>query len=350
METKHEHCQIALSHNRVNEQPLSPLEKALPIPYFFSQKGSSSSLLNNDELSKLSRISTAGYRATKQVLQQRGAQKLLTHVVLGEEAKAQEMLEASPSLLLIPSRAVDYSGRTIIAKPFQAAIGAGDKPMWEMMLPYFAELDPQELRNQFQAWFPHGIDDIPAAQLQGDYNAIALAIISDEDLGHSKIEQLRVNLTSQKEITIGQHFNLQHLVAAYQAYVEHFDALGNWDNRDLFWQKVIGFVQRQMTAYDAQVHCSGIQNVLDKSQAFSRSLSLYGGGELFPLRVNSGLGFDFGVFAVRGGARVGCVIVLREWVVAGGVDVCKRLCEAKTEALIGLRESLVSGQSYQRSA
>jgi hypothetical protein len=188
---------------------------------------------------------------------------------------------------------VDYSGRTIIAKPFQAALGAGDKPMWEMMLPYFTKLEEKEPLKQFHEWFPNGIEEVPESEFQAHYNAIASAIITDADHGHAMIEQFRSDLC-KKEITHGKHFNLQELVAAYQAYVHHFDALGTWDNRDLFWPKVIGYVQRQMTAYDAQVHCSGVQSVLENNDAFSRSLAFYKGGTFFPLSVDAGLGFDFG--------------------------------------------------------
>ncbi|MDP1614298.1 MAG: hypothetical protein Q8L68_00720, partial [Methylococcales bacterium] len=55
-------------------------------------------------------------------LNMRAAEKLLTHVVLGEQTEAEAMIKANPNLLLIQSIAIDYSGRTIIATPFQAAL------------------------------------------------------------------------------------------------------------------------------------------------------------------------------------------------------------------------------------
>ncbi len=201
---------------------------------------------------------------------------------------------------MIKAKAKDYSGRTILGTAFQAAIGAGDKPMWEMMLPYFAGLEKGEALRQFHEQFPEGIEDeVSAEDLKEYYNAIALAIISHKDQGLSAIEKFRKQIAFQGEITQGKHFNLQHLIAAYQTYIDYFDALTNWDNRDLFWQKVIGYVQRQMTAYDAQVHCSGIQSVLETERAFSRTLKFPGGEKFFPLSVDSGLGFDFACFSYR---------------------------------------------------
>ncbi|HFD2232710.1 TPA: hypothetical protein ACF9YZ_002373 [Legionella pneumophila] len=55
---------------------------------------------------------------------------------------------------MIKAKAKDYSGRTILGTAFQAAIGAGDKPMWEMMLPYFAGLEKGEALRQFHEQFP----------------------------------------------------------------------------------------------------------------------------------------------------------------------------------------------------
>ncbi|MDP1604301.1 MAG: hypothetical protein Q8M03_13660, partial [Legionella sp.] len=199
--------------------------------------------------------------------------------------------------------AIDYSGRTIIATPFQAALGAGDKPMWNMMLPYFEGLEQGEALRQFHKQFPNGIkDDVSAEQLKIHYNALAFAIINDEDHGLSAIEGCRKALTSQKKITKGKHFNLQHLLAAYQAYIDNFKALVNWDNRDIFWQKVVGYVQRQMTAYDAQINCSGLKNVLVDESIFARIFEFSNGGNFFPLADDSGLGFDFGCYSYGPGA------------------------------------------------
>ena len=51
------------------------------------------------------------------------------------------MIDANPNLLLIQTEAKDYSGRTIRGTAFQAALGAEDERMWQMMKPYFEVLE-----------------------------------------------------------------------------------------------------------------------------------------------------------------------------------------------------------------
>jgi len=321
-----------------NTYNLSQAESVFEILKIF-EDGFKPGFFTNQDLYNLSQTSKTMHKVVSGELNQRAAQKLLTHVVLGEQDKAEAMIKANNKLLYIKTSAKDYSGRTIIATPFQAAIGAGDKPMWEMMLPYFKELDKGEALRQFYDQLPEGIEgDVSAEELKLYYNDIASAIIKDDDNDLSAIERFRKEITSQNEITQGKHFNLQHLVAAYQAYIDNFDALATSVKRDTFWQKIIGYVQRQMTAYDAQVHCSGIQN----ETKFSRTLSLANSGEFFPLSCDSGLGFDFVVFSrcsVGGGeSRVVAALVAL---------VARKLCETKTNNLDELRESLEQGMRYQ---
>ncbi|WP_131784058.1 hypothetical protein [Legionella gresilensis] len=168
-------------------------------------------------------------------LEKRAAQKLLTHVVLGEFDKAEIMIKTKPQLLLIKSTAIDFSGRTILGTAFQAAIGAGDKPMWEMILPYFEVLEkPEEALSQFQKQFPEGgvKEDVSAEILNDYYNAIALGIIQNKDNALSINEDFRKNITRQTEIKQGIHFNLKHVIAAYQAYYNNYDLLYNDINRN----------------------------------------------------------------------------------------------------------------------
>lgn len=335
--------------NKSNQEDLSLAEQVFDRLKIYSE-GFKPSFFSNSDLAHL-RLSSKTLNSVVEFdeLNRRLAQKLLNYVVRGEQDKAQALIARKPELLLIRIEAIDYSGRTIIGTAFQAAIGAGDKPMWEMMLPYFESLEPGEALRQFHQQFPHGIEDTPASELKAYYNAIALAIINDDDQGLKAIEGFRQEITSQKEITQGKHFNLQHLIAAYQAYIDNFDALADWYKRDKFWQKVIGYIQRQMTAYDAQIHCSGVKKVLDNESSFARQLEFSGGEKFFPLRDNSGLGLDFACFSYASGMRGGCRVSL------GGDDEAaegcrgnlEKLCKAKTDALAQLRESLEQGVHYK---
>lgn len=250
-------------------------------------------VVNLSQVSKVVRNTTAADRTL------RAAQRMLQHVVLGEQTKACTMMKLNPGLLLIKSKALDYSGRMIIATPFQAAVGAGDKPMWEMMLPY---IDPSDALRQFKEWFPGGISCTSIQELQAYqtyYNVIALSIINDTDHGESAIETFRKVLSSQPIITQGIHFNLYHLIAAYQAFITHFPQANDFNELykcEAFWYKVIGYVQRQMTAYDAQMHCCGLKSILDNEshfiRKFSYDMSKY--KKFFPLEASKGFGFQFG--------------------------------------------------------
>lgn len=330
----------------------SLIENVMTVPDLFSKEGFSPSFFTNDDLFKLSLTSKSLGSIASPELEKRLeplAQKLLSHVVLGQEAEARAMIEKNPKLLLIKSEAKDYQGRTIIATPFQAALGAGDKPMWEMMLSYLEALKPGEALRQFQEWFPQGFegDEIPASSLKDDYNGRARAIIDDAGSGQAAIERFREDISHQKEIRQGKIFSLQHLIAAYAAYIANFDALGTWPKRDLFWSQVIGYVQRQMNTYDAQVHCSGVQSVLEDPAKFKRSLKFYNGGELLPPAVNSGLGFEFGVYSHRDHGKAGSGWGAWPASLVWQLGAVERLCREKTDALAGLRESLELRAAYQ---
>lgn len=239
------------------------------------------------------------------------AQKLMQHVVKGEEVAAKAMIANNPSLLLIKTKAVDYSGRTICGTVFQAALGAEDERMWTMIKPYFKKVPSliikaknegidikdiarEEMLKQFNQQFPSGTKDVPQSELKPFYFALVKAITEDKDHGLSAIEGFRVEITKNKVIKSGKHFNMQHLVAACLVYIYKFEVLATWDNRDMFWRKVIGYLQRQMPANYAQAHCSGIQHILYNPSDFKRTFKFKNGSEFFPLSTDSGLGFDFG--------------------------------------------------------
>lgn len=281
------------------------------------------------------------------------ARKLLTHVVLGEQDHAHAMIEANPALLLIRTKVVDYSGRTIIATPFQAALGAEDTLMWQMMLDY---IEPEKALRQYNQQFPEGIDVKSARELLPIYNTLAQAII--EGRGEEAIANFREFITQPDTITQGKHFNMQHLVAAMHVYADRFDDLGSYNNQKMFWSQVIGYVQRQMPSVYAQAHCSDLKNIEENEGAFERTLDLKNnnGEPLFPLgALDSGLGFDFGVLSWRvlaalgvgsasPGARRAGRVALPAVVMS---HVAEKLCKEKTGELRDLRERLESVVSYQ---
>lgn len=261
----------------------------------------------NNELRALSKTCRVLNAEVRPELTKRAAAEVMKYVVYGEQVKAKYMIEANPRLLLAKTQYIDYSGRTIFGTPFQAALGAEDSPMWEMMIPYFTKLErknkefsaQEEMKKQFFEQFPDGIESYPSSELQSDYNDLVAAIANNDDNGDAAIEDFRNQISEHKQVKSGKHFNMQHLITAYQAYIDNFDALETWSNRDKYWQKVIGYVQTQMPANYAQAHCS-VRSARVDSSKFNRTFELGGGHKFFPLRKMGRLGFDYGVNVRQG--------------------------------------------------
>jgi len=310
---------------------------------------------NSQTLNALSKTCASWSQEARPALTERAAKVAMQHIVYGEQEEAEAMIKANPELLLYKSQVKDYSGRTIIATPFQAALGAEDEWMWGMMRPYFTILESkgaidsakEEVRQQFDEQFPGGIENIPAKELQAMYDDLASAIINNDDNGKEEIEGFRQIITQHDCIDSGIHFNMQHLIAAYQAYIDNFGRLGTCVNRDTFWNKVIGFVQRQMPTNYAQVHCSGIKNVIDSSDNFKRKLSFNDGVKFFPLPVDAaGLGFDFAVYSFRsacccrGVAQAGAGAAVARWLLKDSWATLFNYFEQKPHHLSVLSQSL----------
>jgi hypothetical protein len=302
-------------------------------------------LLSIKDLGFFAQTSTTLQNAFQARLDKETAAQLGQYIVHGDEDNAKKMLEANPRLLLQTVTVEDYSSRTITGTPYRLALGAVDKTMWQMMMPYFDGLEEGEALKQFKSQFPSGIVDTPANQLQPMYDALAQAIINDEDGGTKAIEAFRVEITKNDNITTGKHFNEQHLVAVLNAYVENFDALGTWDNRDKFWCQVVGYVQRQMPTNTAQAHCYGLSRVNDNGGVLlSRSLDYrYGGGSFPSFESSAGLGFDFGLAVMWGGPLEG----LQGRPDTGWASrIFDKLCKSKSASLNGLQESLEPNQPH----
>ncbi len=274
----------------------------------------------------------------------RESSKLLHYVVRGDEDRAKAMIEANPELLLYKSKAEDYSGRTIIGTPFQAAIGAGDALMWEMMIPYFNKLQSDRvitsaqevMKQQYEQQFSVDWKRTESKEsLKAYYEGLADMIAQGSDVCDQALRAFRANLTRQKEIRFGHHFDINHLTAAYQAYVDKYDDLRTWANQKRFWVEVIGFVQSQLPANHAQAHCSGLKNVADDFASLKRGLKLYNGDSFYDL----GLGRYFAVYSY---SRAAPHVAGADFAAARGghpaSGAFKKICEAITQR----RERLVS--------
>lgn len=296
-------------------------------------------------MSRLSRTSKRMRALFQPELDKRAAKQLLEHVLNGNFTEAQKMYAANPRILFIKTEGVEpaagieeYEGeagnictravhRKVIASPYQAALGAGDRQMREDMSRYFDKIidetgNPighENAEAQREEWFPAGmypenlyhfdalvtaITTDPVLTANPDYNS---AIVKNPSEPTKKaLTQFRNDFLPKEPITHGHLFNLNHLLEAFKVYNAHFEQW-NWNQRSLFWCQVIGYLERLVPAVDAQAFCQGLYYLLEQKQPASRGLSFHNWVSssdisYYPLGSSSvGLGFDFGIeFGGRG--------------------------------------------------
>lgn len=285
------------------ERAAIPLEKGMFDALFGNGRVA---FFSTHELSALSQT-CHGFRTTlKEEMTERALASLLKHVIRGEQEAAEKIIAANPSLLLVKSRVEDYSGRMIHGTAFQAALGADDQRMWKMMLRYFYVLEKENviasaqetMRTQLDEQFPEDTNHrhTRLAILQHRYFVLLTAIAEDDDdRFRAMIDNFRREMTEKEEISSGLHFDLRHLSAACSVFNDNEALLDSDAKKAMFWIKVIGFVQRQLPANYAQELASHLvkpRAAIDPD-AFARTLTFVNGGAFFPLRDNTGLGFNF---------------------------------------------------------
>jgi hypothetical protein len=233
------------------------------------------------------------------------AKQLLLHVLQGDAANAEKMFTINPELLFIEATASEYAAgideagnavhRIVRASPYRAALGAGDKDLLTKMEVHFDKVgnfgtthNPQSktgwemAKVQFYEQFPNGIVDYPESAYYAKFNALAAAITADlvlrqtqdyipaivknpSETTKSLLVQLRNDFLPKEAVTSGHHFNLNHLLKAFEVYNAHWDKW-NWNQRSLFWCQVIGYVERLVPAVDAQAFCMGLYYLLEQKQ------------------------------------------------------------------------------------
>lgn len=251
---------------------------------------------------------------------------ILQKVVDGQRAEVRKMLnelkQDDPALLktVLSSVAtrpiIDYSGRTIKNMTLlQAAAAAGDvslhpeliasnihhQGMCEIIESYFDVDDQEEKIAQYAKLFPNGIDAF--AQEQKD-NTFKLQYIFD-DISNASLQELDAALSlngarfdEQDDATRRKSFdqlslveklnrfreaftqrslnetvyNPYHLLHAFELYnafggrCEQDGSYRNFKERRIFWEQIIGFIQRFMSAADAQAFSQGLWYLIKVDQ------------------------------------------------------------------------------------
>lgn len=269
------------------------------------------------------------------------AMQLVQYIVYGDLAKSDALLQGNPSLLetLLTEKVtvIDYSRRKVKQKTaFQTALCTMDDELCAMLAHYMPK---DELIRQYHEIFPKKHETYSQEQTPFDFSQIVETISQSSDADVEKalslelpndtalwrsLEQFRsdfTNRSSQEAV-----FNPQHLLQAFDLYDSQFNQW-SWNQADLFWRQVIGYVQRFLPANIAMDFAQGLYNRVENKENSVRSFKFqYGGGSIFPLAFDSfsGLGYEFAV--VAGPAP-------RGWRAGWSGWPFQNLCRAKTAVL-----------------
>ena len=230
-------------------------------------------------------------------LEHRAAATLLAYVLQGNATKAKAMYTVNPRLLFIETIAEDYAAgideqgnavhRRIVSTPYGAMLGAGD--IWmlaEIPTYYFNLVIDQEngktfrqlAAEQFSQQFPHGVDYPPSTY---DFSLLVETITNDQLLiqtGEASSATKEILAQFRKDfmpgtVREGHHFNVNELIKAYELYHKNEE---QWNKKQiaLFACQVIGYLERLVSAVDAQALSQGIPHIVVRSQSVERSFKL----------------------------------------------------------------------------
>ncbi len=295
----------------------------------------------------------------KPELKQLAIDKLLTHVIGGEQAEAEKIIRSNPRLLLESDIVEDYSGRKIEGTALQMALGAEDVKyhddevcMVEMIHKYLKQLPNGEaiIAEQTAKQLPEGwqVKEEQRAMRDSDVLHVVINTIANSENPaewEKAIHTLRNYLAFENKsnvIQTGKHFNHQLLVEALDLFVQNYNEFGglNSAKNNAVWRKVIGTIERYIPAATAQTLCTGVGTIVEEKSKLKRSLTLHNyhsgrGISYFPLDTNSDsvLGQDFAVCSYYGGAGLDATEVIFDRVAVCKDGVLQNLCQTKTSTL-----------------
>ena len=227
----------------------------------------------------------------KPELDKRAENLLLTLVLQGNKTNVLHIAKTTPGLFFIKSTAMDYAmdlegnRRTLQDwSPYQALFGTVDVDMFASVKPYLdaylAGLPTGDAlaAQQKQEKFPQGFD-YPASTY--DFSPLVQAINGDQQLrqtgapSQATLDVLRKFRNDFKPgvVIAGHHFNMNDLIKAHEVYHQSVDSW-NPEQIDFFSVKVIGFLERLLTAPYLQRACQGFINFTKQDQPLNRSFEV----------------------------------------------------------------------------
>ncbi|MCH9743967.1 MAG: hypothetical protein K0U29_03445 [Gammaproteobacteria bacterium] len=189
---------------------------------------------------------TAELRLFKKALDSKKVAQFLLYVSQGDQHQAETMLKKDPVLALGKGDCKDFADREFKGiTGFQYALWALDWHMWEMIVGYLEEMDPDAAREQCR-----------------EQEAVTQA------LGY------------------GNHYDLEELIGALKNYSSQYIALSSdkkWDAVNSLWVYSVGGAQKKMVAHVAQEYCHPdrpLEPIPDFSQKpFKRQFKTYDDGD-----------------------------------------------------------------------
>lgn len=300
---------------------------------------------------------TLGAQAAVTFFREPALQKLLLHVVHGEQSKAEDIIKNQPELLFKTDTVQDYSWRTILnVTPITAAYGADDIDMLEMMFTYLDKDSRDKAIRDINEKFPEekeyktiysdagfqsfinvlmGTEQSEKPEPEPyNFRPIIIAIAANENV-EAILAQFR-NDFKPGVIEKGKHFNMRILLAAYKAYFQ----LSQESQRALFFREVIGYLQRLLPACYAQAFCQGLGFVAVEQRSFCRRLKLDDGSFFYPgietpeLKLDGVYSYGYASYPTRNRKAWYAVEQL-----SNALDALENIYRAKTLALRDLREN-----------
>jgi hypothetical protein len=272
---------------------------------------------------KMAQISRPVSLFFRQNLWDTGLMQLLQHIAYGNIYKAESIIKHNPNLLLLSGPIVkDYSGNEIQQTAWQMAIAASDvsahfesdvsehfangsywrdtkrNQMKEMIERYFKLLPDAKIHmwRQIQDLFPEGFDTYLDKKTTADlaavtemFDAIRNARALDKEgiilECQAALAKFKSYLKPNGVIKTGLHFDTLILVQAFELFKDNLLLFANnmdpsTSPKNVYARdKVIGLIQRNLTACDAMILCQESYSLVEEAgpthngEQFNRSLS-----------------------------------------------------------------------------
>lgn len=213
---------------------------------------------------------------------------LLEQIVKGRRSEAMSLITQDPGLLLEVGTVEDHANRTIEAvTPLQLAFGMEDADLFFMIcnsvfkyMPNGYEIALMQIKSKF------GIDPFLKQLSPFDFSRLVVAICNYNHQEQSSIDEINsayqefIQRLEPRRISSGFHFNFKTYLEAlflYKLFYINSDLLTHhndtsvtylgkkfkrWNDiqASFFWVKIIGGLQRQLTAPQIQDLCKIINN------------------------------------------------------------------------------------------